>query len=128
MRPFLYVLSFLAVIASGFWAYRENYATQEALKQVSRLNRDIASLREGLTLQRAEWAYLNRPDRLRDLVVLNFDKLGLLPLEPEQMGNARQVAYPRPPAPPAIEGATDTSATPGKTRPAAAAKTDKDFP
>ena len=31
MRPVLYVLSFLALIALGFWAYRENYATQAAL-------------------------------------------------------------------------------------------------
>ncbi len=34
MRPVLYVLSFLALIALGFWAYRENYATQGALKEV----------------------------------------------------------------------------------------------
>lgn len=109
MRPFLYVLSFLAVIVSGFWAYRENYATQEALKDVSRLNREIGSLREALALQRAEWAYLSRPDRLRELVVLNFDRLGLLPLEPEQLGDTRQVAYPRPPAAP-ISDTVETSA------------------
>lgn len=109
MRPLLYVLSFLSIILSGFWAYRENYTTQEALKDVSRLNREIGSLREALALQRAEWAYLNRPDRLRELVVLNFDRLGLLPLEPEQMGDARQVAYPLPPKPP-ITDTVDTSA------------------
>lgn len=124
MRPLLYVLSFLAVIASGFWAYRENYSTQESLKEVSRLNREIGSLREGLALQRAEWAYLNRPDRLRDLVVLNFDKLGLLPLEPEQLGGTTQIAYPKAPRPPELTGAVDTVAetapAPGKT---AASKT-----
>jgi hypothetical protein len=96
MRPVLYVLSFIAVILSGFWAYRENYSTQEALKEVSRLNREIGSLREALALQRAEWAYLSRPDRLRELVVLNFDRLRLLPLAPEQMGDSRQIAYPPP--------------------------------
>lgn len=109
MRPLLYVLSFLSIIVSGFWAYRENYTTQEALKGVSRLNREIGSLREALALQRAEWAYLNRPDRLRELVVLNFDRLGLLPLEPEQLGDARQVAYPRPPKAP-ITDTVETSA------------------
>ena len=108
MRPILYVLTFLAVIASGFWAYRENYATQEALKEVSRLNREIGALREALALQRAEWAYLNRPDRLRELVVLNFDRLGLLPLEPEQLSDGTRVAFPRPERP-AIEGTVDTS-------------------
>ena len=95
MRPVLYVLSFLALIALGFWAYRENYATQAALKDVESLQRQIVGLREALSIQRAEWAYLNRPDRLRDLATVNFDRLGLLPMEPGQFGSAAQVAYPR---------------------------------
>lgn len=95
MRPVLYVLSFLALIALGFWAYRENYATQAALKEVQSLQRQIAGLREALSIQKAEWAYLNRPDRLRELATVNFDRLGLLPMEPGQFGSAAQVSYPR---------------------------------
>ncbi|MGP3695656.1 cell division protein FtsL [Rhodobacter sp. NSM] len=94
MRPVLYVLTFLAVMGLAFWAYRENYATQQALKDVSALNREIATLRESLSVQRAEWAYLNRPDRLRELAALNFDRLGLLPLEAVQFGSPSQVSYP----------------------------------
>ena len=97
MRPVLYVLSFLALIALGFWAYRENYATQAALKEVEGLQRQIVGMREALTMQRAEWAYLNRPDRLRQLATLNFDRLGLLPMEPQQFGTAQLVAMPPPP-------------------------------
>lgn len=99
MRPVLYVLSFLALIALGFWAYRENYATQAALKEVESLQRQIVGLREALSVQRAEWAYLNRPDRLRDLATANFDRLGLLPMEPSQFGAAAAVAYPQPALP-----------------------------
>ena len=98
MRPLLYVLSFLAVLGLGFWAYRENYTTQAALRDVASLQDVIANLQESLTIQRAEWAYLNRPDRLRDLAVLNFDRLGLLPMEPHQFGRAADVAYPPPPS------------------------------
>jgi hypothetical protein len=94
MRPVLYILSFLAVLASAFWAYRENYATQAKLKEIAALQDEIAGLREGIALQRAEWAYLNRPGRLRDLATINFDRLGLLPMEPEQFGTSSQVAYP----------------------------------
>ncbi len=94
MRPVLYVATFIAVMVLAFWAYRENYATQHALREVNSLQRDITSLREALSIQRAEWAYLNRPDRLRDLTALNFDRLGLLPLEPEQFGQVDQTAYP----------------------------------
>lgn len=96
MRALIYLVTFSAVIASGFWAYRENYATQQALKDVARLNSEIADLREALSIQRAEWAYLNRPDRLRELSTINFDRLGLLPLEPEQFGLSSQIAYPQP--------------------------------
>lgn len=95
MRPVLYVLSFLALIALGFWAYRENYASQAALKEVETLRAEILSLREALSVQRAEWAYLNRPDRLRDLADANFDRLGLMPMEPTQFGTAAGVAYPQ---------------------------------
>lgn len=96
MRPVLYVLSFVAVMALAFWAYRENYATQAALRDMGKLQNEIATLRDALALQRAEWAYLNRPDRLRELATLNFDRLGLLPLEPVQFGAAAQVSYPAP--------------------------------
>ncbi len=107
MRPVLYVLTFLGLIALGFWAYRENYATQATLREVRGLQREIAGLREALSVQRAEWAYLNRPDRLRDLAGLNFDALRLLPMEPGQFGAVAQVVMPVPEIP-AITGPIDT--------------------
>lgn len=94
MRPVLYVMTFLAVMGLAFWAYRENFATQQSLKQMAAVQDEIGALREALTLQRAEWAYLNRPERLRELATLNFDRLGLLPLQPDQLGAARDVSYP----------------------------------
>ena len=96
MRILIRVLTVMAVIALGFWAYRENYATQAALSEVRKLQSDIAGLRESLSVLHAEWAYLNRPDRLRELADINFDRLQLLPLVPEQFGSVEQVAYPLP--------------------------------
>ncbi|MGL6211136.1 MAG: cell division protein FtsL, partial [Paracoccaceae bacterium] len=94
MRPPIYIAAFLAVMALAFWAYRENYATQQAQRDLDKLDSEITALHEALAIQRAEWAYLNRPDRLRELVTLNYDRLGLLPLQPDQLGSAAQVAYP----------------------------------
>ena len=94
MRTFLFIVTTLGVIALAFWAYRENYATQAALAETRELRHEIRAAHERLSMLKAEWAYLNRPDRLRDLAEINFDRLGLLPLRPEQFGHVDQVAYP----------------------------------
>jgi len=98
MRSVIYVLTALAVIGLAFWAYHENYKTQLALKKTETLQREIGRARARLSVLRGEWAYLNRPDRLRELAELNFDRLGLLPLAPEQFGKVDQVPYPPRPA------------------------------
>ncbi len=94
MRSIFYVMTALTVIGLAFWAYRENYETQAALDRAEKLQRDISQARQRLRVLNAEWAYLNRPDRLRDLAEINFDRLGLLPLQPYQFGSVDQIAYP----------------------------------
>ena len=42
------------------WAYRVNYATQEAMGRLADLRQDIADEREAIAVLEAEWAYLNR--------------------------------------------------------------------
>ena len=84
MRPLTYLACALLVMGLAFWAYRENYRTQAALGEMRQIQRDIAGLREDLGVLRAEWAYLNRPERLRELVDLNFDRLQLIPREAGQ--------------------------------------------
>ncbi len=96
MRGILYVLSTLAVIGLAFWAYRENYATQGALREVRDLNAEIGTAHARIKMLNAEWAYLNRPDRLRDLALLNFDRLGLIPLPPTAFSSVDRVSYPFP--------------------------------
>lgn len=100
MRGFLTFLAAVAVVALGYWAYDQNIQTQQALREVERLQRAIVMERESLGVLRAEWAYLNRPDRLRELVDLNFDRLNLLPMTPDQFAVMDEVIWPSdPPAP-----------------------------
>lgn len=100
MRSFFFVFSALVVMGLAFWAYQENYRTQEALRQTKALQTEIGQMRETLGVLRAEWAYLNRPDRLRELAAINYDRLGLMPLRPEQFQRVGNVAYPAPDLPP----------------------------
>lgn len=98
MRNLFFVLTAICVIGFAFWAYRENYATQAALDEADHTRAEIRAAHARLAVLRAEWAYLNRPERLRDLADLNFDRLGLLPLRPEQFGRLDEVSYPPDPA------------------------------
>ena len=93
MRTLLYVLSALAVIGLAFWAYRENYTTQQAIEETEDLQDAIGSARAKLNVLKAEWAYLNRPDRLRELAEINFDRLGLQALRPDQFGRVAEVRF-----------------------------------
>ena len=81
MRTLLSILIVCTVVGLAYWAYQENIKTQNALTQTEELQRDIGAARARLSVLRAEWAYLNRPDRLTDLVNLNYNRLHLTPLQ-----------------------------------------------
>ena len=94
MKPAFYILSSALVIVVAYWAYHVNYTTQEALREVSRLREQIAQERASIAMLNAEWAYLNRPDRLRLLADEYFDELGLMPMTADHFGEPSAVAYP----------------------------------
>ena len=129
MRALLYVMTVAAVMGLAFWAYRENYRTQAAIDEMNGIQNEIGGLREQLGVLRAEWAYLNRPERLRDLVDLNFERLQLVPVQSGQFVDVDHVDYPKirefqgPPAPDAFTDPQPgtTPGTPPGTQPGAAA-------
>lgn len=127
MRALLYVMTVAAVMGLAFWAYRENYRTQAAIDEMNGIQNEIGGLREQLGVLRAEWAYLNRPERLRDLVDLNFERLQLVPVQSGQFVDVDHVDYPKirefqgPPAPDAFTDPQPgtTPGTPPGTQPGA---------
>ena len=111
MRSLMYLVTAAAVMLLAFWAYRENYRTQAQINEMARVQREMAGLREELGVLRAEWAFLNRPERLRELVNLNFEKLQLLPFTADQFVDVGAVAWPEPEPEPEPEPDTPSEET-----------------
>ena len=96
MKGLLGTAAACAVMALAFWAYQENYKTQAALRELAALEREIVKRGNAIAMLRAEWAYLNRPDRLRDLADINFDRLGLVPMAGTDFGRPGEIPFPVP--------------------------------
>ena len=90
------IIGLFLVMAFASWAYRVNDRTLDAMGRVADLQRDIRNERETLAVLRAEWAYLNRPDRLLALSEEHFTELRLMPLHPDHFSDPMKVAYPSP--------------------------------
>jgi hypothetical protein len=89
------------VVVAATWVYRVNYQTQAALDRVAAVRAEIDARREALSVLRAEWAYVNRPDWLHALAAPHAEALGLGRLAPEQFAEVSEIPFP-PPAEPEL--------------------------
>ena len=80
MRMFVLILSFIFLAIISVWAYNINYKTRSTIKSVNELSSQIKGQQTRLRLLKAEWAYLNRPDRLNKLITMHFSELELIAL------------------------------------------------
>jgi hypothetical protein len=113
MRAFFYILAVGCVVGSAYWAYLENIKTQAAISQVEDLQDAIGSARARLAILNAEWAYLNRPDRLSDLALLNFESLELVPMSSDHFGQVEQIEFYQDPLVLPLEGVVSVSSMEG---------------
>lgn len=95
MRVSFMIVTFAAVVGLGHWAYSQNIDTQASIRAVQALQDQIGAERERLDRLEEEWAYQRRPDRLRALVDLNFERLQLIPMTPQHYGAVSEIG-PRP--------------------------------
>ena len=93
MRSFIYTLTFAFLVGLAFWAYQENIKTKHAISHTEKLQKEIGIARASLSILKAEWAYLNRPDRLTELVDLNFDRLQLTPLRASNFSDVDEINF-----------------------------------
>ena len=91
LRAFVTAACFLAVFVTAVWAYRENIRTRADIKRLDTLKREISLETNRLALLRAEWAYLNRPDRLEKLVAMIGGDTALTPMADTRFGVIRQI-------------------------------------
>ena len=72
----------LLIVAAGIGLFLIKYRVQSLEAELQNLNRDIAKDRELIHVLKAEWSYLNEPDRLRALAGKHLD---MMPIQSEQV-------------------------------------------
>ena len=93
MIKVLHFLAISALVGSAGYAYSIKYETLYHAEQVVKLKGKVQRERDAIAVLRAEWAHLNRPDRLQAAVESHLD---LKPMSVQQL--ARLADLPnRPP-------------------------------
>ncbi|MFQ5958989.1 MAG: hypothetical protein ACE5LF_06430 [Alphaproteobacteria bacterium] len=91
--------------AMAFGLFQVKYAVQRLEDELARLNRELLASEEAVHVLRAEWSYLNRPERLATLAARH---LALAPMTAQQIGGVEALPLRAGEAPPAggagIEG------------------------
>ena len=109
----LTMLALAAVISLGLYHLKQEVMRLEA--RMTAVNKAILVEQEAVRVLRAEWSYLNQPERLDELAVRH---LGLAPLALHQIGTVLELPLRRPavaiplPRPPAIARAAPPRAAP----------------
>ncbi len=93
MKKLGYVFAVIAIVVVAVWTYRTNYETKSTLARIEDLRDRIAGAKERTRVLRVEWAYLNAPERLAELVLRHNDKLGLVTLHPESFAYVAMIPY-----------------------------------
>ncbi len=93
MKRWVLVFGGVACAILAVWAYTTAGKTRMALSELRMIENEIAKEREHIEILRAEWAILNRPERLRFLVEQNASMLSLRQIHAENYGLSTQVPY-----------------------------------
>ena len=73
MIRLLHIIAITALIASAGYAYSIKYETLYYAEQVAKLKGKVQRERDVIAVLKAEWQYLNRPDRLQAAVQRHLD-------------------------------------------------------
>lgn len=85
-RMFSWIIGMGVFAIAAFGLYMVKYTVQDMQREVARLDAELKNEQESLHLLNAEWAYLNRPERLRDMAERH---LQLAPFDTRRMTDIR---------------------------------------
>lgn len=88
MRRTLTVVAIVLTGLMSYGLYNMKYEVRRLEAELAGLQHKIALDRDGLQVLRAEWAYLNRPERLQRLATRHLD---LVPLRAAQIGSLAEL-------------------------------------
>lgn len=93
MRALLYILGISAVLMLSAMSYSQNYATRDVLREIQSLRGDIRLRQQQLRALEDEWAYLNRPKRIKELTVINYPNIELSRRSPGAPGKISDLPF-----------------------------------
>lgn len=73
MIKFLHVVAIGALVSSAVYAYSIKYETTLASEQLKKLKTKTQRERDAIQVLKAEWQFLNRPDRVQILAERHLD-------------------------------------------------------
>jgi hypothetical protein len=93
MRYFLYITGIIAFLILAGLSYSQNYETRDVLDEMSILKRSIVAKQNQMRALEAEWAYLNRPKRIKTLTDLNLVHIGMMRKQPRAPGKITDLPF-----------------------------------
>lgn len=86
MGRLINIFLFVLVLLGAFWLYQVKYEAKLTEDKIASVQKDIAKEKEALLLLKAEWSYLNRPERIQRLAERFSKQLELEEMKPYQIG------------------------------------------
>lgn len=96
MRLIFYSFSLILVMSLAYLANLESVKTKATMYSAKLLRTEVDELKEELKFLNAEWALLNRPDRLTDLVKWHYRELKLMPISIKNFKSIKSVELSKP--------------------------------
>ena len=93
MRNIMYGVLSASLLIFAWWAYKENYRTQDRQRTLEELQRLHGERFYYLQYLNADWAHLTRAERLTALVEDNFNQINLGPMTESNLVMVETIPY-----------------------------------